>query len=148
MIVMALAAPLLIRRFGLASVFILALCALPIRGAIAGSFHQFSVIFPVQILDGIGAGLIGIATPIAAERILSGSGRFNVGLAAVMTVQGIGASFSNVVAGWLTAEGGYSLAYWVHGGVAIVALAIFVCGRHSIAPERRAEAAPPVSAAA
>ena len=82
----------------------------------------------------MGAGLIGIATPIAAERILSGTGRFNVGLAAVMTVQGIGASLSNVVAGSLTDLGGYGLAYWVHGGVALVALALFVWGRHDIAP--------------
>ena len=33
------------------------------------------------------------------ERLLAGSGRFNVGLAAVMTMQGVGASLSNVVAG-------------------------------------------------
>jgi hypothetical protein len=137
MIAMALAAPFLIRRFGLASVFVVALCALPIRGAIAGSVPNFAVIFPVQILDGVGAGLIGIATPIAAERILSGTGRFNVGLGAVMTVQGIGASLSNVVAGWLTAKGGYGLAYWVHGSVALLALAIFVVGYKSIAPARR-----------
>ncbi|QRI63784.1 MFS transporter [Shinella sp. PSBB067] len=134
MIAMALAAPYLIRRFGLASVFVVALLALPIRGAIAGSFTSYASIFPVQILDGIGAGLIGIATPIAAERILSGTGRFNVGLAAVMTVQGIGASLSNVVAGWLTDMDGYGLAYWVHGGVAAIALAAFVAGHKSIAP--------------
>jgi hypothetical protein len=134
MIAMALAAPWLIRRFGLGTVFLIALCALPIRGAIAAGFHSFPAIFPVQILDGVGAGLIGIATPIAAERILSGSGRFNVGLAAVMTVQGIGASLSNVVAGWLTGLGGYPLAYAVHGGVAAIALAIFLLGRRSIAP--------------
>lgn len=137
MIVMALAAPFLIRRFGLATVFIIALLALPIRGAIAGSFTDFAVIFPVQILDGIGAGLIGIAMPVAAERILSGTGRFNVGLAAVMTVQGIGASLSNVVAGWLTDIGGYGLAYWVHGGVAALAVAAFLAGRESIAPARK-----------
>lgn len=136
MIAMALLAPYLIRRFGLATVFVIALMALPIRGAIAGSFGSYAVIFPVQILDGIGAGLIGIATPIAAERILSGTGRFNVGLAAVMTVQGIGASLSNVVAGWLTGFGGYSLAYWVHGGVAALALAAFFMGHRSIAPSR------------
>ncbi|MEZ2222679.1 MFS transporter [Rhizobium sp. RCC_161_2] len=137
MIVMALAAPFLIRRFGLASVFVIALLALPIRGAIAGSFSSFAVIFPVQILDGVGAGLIGIATPIAAERILSGTGRFNVGLAAVMTVQGIGASLSNVVAGWLTNIGGYGLAYWVHGGVAVLAVAAFFAGHKSIAPAQK-----------
>ena len=135
MIAMALAAPFLIRRFGLATVFVIALVALPIRGAVAGSFSSFAAIYPVQILDGVGAGLIGIATPIAAERILSGTGRFNVGLAAVMTVQGIGASLSNVIAGWLTNIGGYGLAYWVHGGVAILALAAFVVGRKSIAPQ-------------
>ena len=137
MIVMALAAPFLIRRFGLATVFLIALLALPIRGAIAGSFSNFAVIYPVQILDGVGAGLIGIATPIAAERILAGTGRFNVGLAAVMTVQGIGASLSNVVAGWLTNVGGYALAYWVHGGVAALAVAAFLAGRKSIAPSQK-----------
>jgi len=142
MIVMAVAAPFLIRRFGLSSVFFVALAALPIRGAIAGSFDSFAVIYPVQILDGIGAGLIGIATPIAAERILAGTGRFNAGLAAVMTVQGIGASLSNVVAGWLTAEGGYALAYWVHGGVAVLALVMFVVWRGSVAPHRDQVGAP------
>ncbi|MGF6157297.1 MFS family permease [Ensifer sp. KUDG1] len=137
MIMMALAAPVLIRRFGLSTVFVVALMALPIRGAIAGSFSSFAAIYPVQLLDGVGAGLIGIATPIAAERILSGSGRFNVGLAAVMTVQGIGASLSNIVAGWLTDRGGYGLAYWVHGGAALLALAAFFLGRTSIVPARK-----------
>ena len=138
MIVMALLAPLLVRRFGLSSIFIIALAALPIRGAIAGTFPEFSAVFPVQILDGVGAGLIGIATPLAAERILSGTGRFNLGFAAVMTLQGVGASLSNVVAGWLTDLGGYGLAYWVHGGVAILALILFIAGRSLIAPSSSA----------
>ncbi|OLP49502.1 MFS transporter permease [Allorhizobium taibaishanense] len=135
MIAVATATPFLIDRFGLRSVFFIALLALPVRGMIAGSFSSFAAIYPVQILDGIGAGLIGIATPIAAERILSGSGRFNVGLGAVMTVQGIGASSSNVVAGWLTQEGGYSLAYFVHGGIAALALLLFVFNREKVAPD-------------
>jgi hypothetical protein len=113
----------------------IALLALPIRGVIAGSFSSFAAIYPVQILDGVGAGLIGIATPIAVERILLGSGRFNVGLAAVMTVQGIGASSSNIVAGWLTEKGGYSLAYLFHGGIAALALMLFIANRRKVAPE-------------
>lgn len=132
MIGSAVLAPFLIRRFGLASVFVIALTALPIRGAVAGSIGDFWAIYPVQILDGVGAGLLGIATPVAAERILSGTGRFNVGLAAVMTVQGVGASTSNIVAGWLVQRGGYDLAHWVHGGVAIVALLLFLGWRRKI----------------
>lgn len=136
MILMALIAPWLITRFGLGVVFIIALMALPIRGVIAGSFSDFAAIYPVQFLDGVGAGLIGIATPLAAERILSGTGRFNVGLGAVMTIQGIGASMSNIVAGWLTDQGGYSLAYFVHGGVAVFALLLFLFGASAIAPRQ------------
>lgn len=60
----------------------IALLALPVRGAIAGSFNSYAAISPVQIRDGIGA------------------------------------SSSNVVAGWLTDIGDHGLAYWVHGGVA------------------------------
>jgi MFS family permease len=135
MIAAAAVAPFFIRRFGLAFVFFIALIALPIRGAIAGSVADFWSVYPVQILDGLGAGFLGIVTPVAAERLLSGSGRFNVGLAAVMTVQGIGASFSNVVAGWLVQRGGYSLAYYVHGGVAIIALILFVGWRQKIVSE-------------
>ena len=74
----------------------------------------------------------------ALSRILSGTGRFNAGLAAVMTIQGIGASLSNIVAGWLTREGGYGLAYWVHGLAALAAIAVFLYGRREIVPERRA----------
>lgn len=148
MIVMALLAPLLVRKFGLSSIFIVALAALPIRGAIAGTFPQFAAVVPVQILDGVGAGLMGIATPLAAERILSGTGRFNVGFAAVMTLQGVGASLSNIVAGWLTDFGGYGLAYWVHGGVAILALLLYIPARSMIAPPSGAEGRNPPREAA
>lgn len=132
MVVVAACTPFLIRRFGLAPVFAAALLALPIRGALAGSFSDFWVIYPVQILDGIGAGLLGILTPVAAERLLAGTGRFNVGFAAVMTMQGIGASLSNVVAGWLVTVGGYGLSHFVGGGVSVVALALFFLFRRQI----------------
>ncbi|MFT3988385.1 MFS transporter [Aestuariivirga sp.] len=132
MIALAALTPMLIRRLGLAPVFIIALLALPIRGALAGSFSGFWVVYPVQALDGIGAGLLGIITPVAAERLLAGTGRFNVGFAAVMTMQGIGASLSNVVAGWLVTEGGYGLSHYVGGGVSFIALALFLVFRNSI----------------
>ena len=146
MIFVALAAPFLIRRCGLGTVFLIGLSALPVRGAIAGAFTSFNAIYPVQVLDGVGAGLIGIATAIAVERILSGTGRFNVGLAVVGTIQGIGASSSNIVAGWLTDLGGYKLAYWVHGGIALIAVAVFVIWRAQIAPRIDDERAADTSA--
>ncbi len=76
MIVVAAATPLLIRRVGLSTVFLVGLLALPLRGLLAGTLDGFWTIYPVQVLDGVGAGLLGIVTPVAVERILKGSGRF------------------------------------------------------------------------
>jgi hypothetical protein len=104
---------------------------------IAGSVSDFWIVYPVQALDGIGAGFLGILTPVAVERLLAGSGRYNVGFAAVMTVQGIGASLSNVVAGWLVTQGGYGVSHFVGGGVAALALALFVIFRQRIFPAPR-----------
>lgn len=144
MVVVAASTPFLIRRFGLSAVFAAALLALPIRGALAGTFSDFWVIYPVQALDGIGAGLLGILTPVAAERLLAGTGRFNVGFAAVMTMQGIGASLSNVVAGWLVTQGGYGLSHYVGGGVSAIALVLFFLFRSRIIrpPPRDADGPP------
>ena len=71
----------------------------------------------------MGVGLLGILTPYLVERLTRGSGHFNLALAAVMTVQGVGAASSNMVAGYLTAHYGYPVAYLSHGAVALVALA-------------------------
>lgn len=134
-IAIALLSPVMIRRFGLAPVFLVGLLALPLRGAIAGSFASFGAVYPVQMLDGLGGALIGITTAIAVERIMAGTGRFNVGLAIVGTIQGIGASSSNIVAGWLTDLGGYRLAYYIHGGVALISVGIFLLWKERIAPK-------------
>lgn len=134
MVAVAALAPWLIRRFGLAPILVAALVALPIRGMLAGWGHGFWVIYPVQALDGIGGGLIGILTPVLVERLMAGTGRFNVGLAAVMTVQGIGASLSNVVAGWLVTKGGYGLSHLVGGGVAFIALVLLLCNLRRVVP--------------
>lgn len=137
MIAVAAATPALIRRFGLTPLFVVALCALPVRGLIAGTFDGFWSIYPVQALDGVGAGLIGILTPVAVERLLAGTGRFNIGLAAVMTMQGVGASLSNVVAGTLVTWRGYQFSHLVSAGIAVVAVALFVASRkHIIGPHQ------------
>jgi len=142
MVGVALAAPLLIRRFGLAATLAIGLAALPIRGLLAASFDGFWIVYPTQVLDGVGAGLLGIVTPVAVERMLKGTGRFNVGFAAVMTVQGIGASLSNVVAGWLVSVGGYPLSHLVAAGVAVIAFAVFFAFRKELAPGEGKSPAP------
>jgi MFS family permease len=126
MIPMALLAARLAQSRGYWLVFVLALAALPLRGLIAASLSGFWVIIPVQMLDGVGAGLLGVALPGLVAQILRGTGHFNVGLGAVMTVQGVGASLSPTLGGAVAQAYGYSAAFMALGGVALFALALWL----------------------
>jgi hypothetical protein len=110
-------------------VLLIALLALPIRGVIAAAVTGPIGLVPVQILDGVGAGMLGVAVPGLVARILMGSGHVNVGLGAVLTMQAIGASLSTTVGGiaaqWLS----YEAAFLVLGGIAAVAAALWFLAR-------------------
>jgi MFS family permease len=126
MIPAALLAARLAERRGYWLVTLLALIALPIRGVIAAFVGRPLGLFPVQILDGVGAGLLGVAVPGLVARILAGTGHVNAGLGAVMTLQGVGAALSPALGGYVAGRLGYPVAFLVLGGVATVALALWV----------------------
>jgi hypothetical protein len=98
MIIVSLIAMRMAEKEGLWLVLLVSFVALPIRGLIA-AFVINRCVYPVQILDGIGAGLQSVAVPALVARILNGAGRVNVGQGAVMTVQGLGASLSPAIGG-------------------------------------------------
>jgi hypothetical protein len=108
MLPMALLAAKLAETRGYWLVFLLALLALPVRGVLAASIGGPLAIIPVQMLDGVGAGLLGVAVPGLVARILNGTGHVNAGLGAVMTLQGVGASFSPALGGFLAQKFGYA----------------------------------------
>ena len=64
----------------------------------------------MQMLDGVGAGL----------------GRVNVGQGAVMTVQGLGASLSPAIGGWIAQGIGYSPMFLILGSFAFGSIALWV----------------------
>jgi MFS family permease len=78
------------------------------------------------MLDGIGAGLQSVAVPGIVARILNGTGRINIGQGAVMTVQGMGASLSPAIGGWLAQWLGYPVAFVTLGCFALGSLALWV----------------------
>lgn len=152
MIPMALVAAWLGQRSGYRLVLLLALAALPIRGVIAAAAVHYGAawaLIPVQMLDGVGAGLLGVATPGLVARILAGSGRFNLGLGFAMTAQGIGASLSTLLGGVVAQRLGYPAAFLALGGVAVLAAGAYLIGGcpGGTAP-RRPVAGPGTAAAA
>lgn len=125
MIPMALLAAWLALKRGFWLVFMLVLVALPVRGIIAALVTGPAGLVPVQILDGVGAGMLGVAVPGLVARIMAGTGRVNAGLGAVMTVQGIGAASSATLGGFVAEHFGYSASFFALGGVALAALALW-----------------------
>ncbi len=126
MIPLALVASRVAQSRGYFIVLLAALVALPVRGLIAGIWSDLYSLFPVQILDGVGAGLLGVAVPGLVAQIMRGTGRVNVALGAVMTVQGIGASISPSVGGYIASTYGYAAAFFALGAFAVPALVLWV----------------------
>jgi len=126
MIVVSLIAMRMAEKEGLWLVLLISFLALPIRGLIAAHVISHWGVYPVQVLDGVGAGLQSVAVPGLVARILNGTGRINVGLGAVMTMQCVGASLSPAIGGWIAQEIGYSAMFMILGGFALGSIALWV----------------------
>jgi MFS family permease len=107
-------------------VLLVSFLALPVRGLVAAHFISQWGVYPVQILDGVGAGVQSVAVPGLVARILNGTGRVNVGQGAVMTVQGLGASLSPAIGGWIAQKIGYSATFMILGSFALCSIALWV----------------------
>jgi MFS family permease len=107
-------------------VILISFAVLPLRGFLAGTFIEHWGVWPVQALDGIGAGLQSVAVPGLVARLLNGTGRVNVGQGVVMTAQGVGASLSPAIGGWLAQLLGYHVAFYILGAFAVVSVGLWV----------------------
>jgi MFS family permease len=122
-------------------VILITFIALPVRGLVAASIIRGWGVYPVQVLDGIGAGLQSVAVPGLVARLLAGTGRVNVGQGAVLTVQGVGASLSPALGGWIAQGFGYPLAFLTMGALSLGSLALWL----GVSPMLRPACAQPSS---
>jgi MFS family permease len=105
--------PLLLIGFGI----------LPVRSILYILSDDPAWLIGVQLLDGVGAGIFGAITPLVAADLMRGTGRYNLALGAIATMQGVGASTSGLVAGLIVDHFGYSAAFVTLGACAAAALA-------------------------
>ena len=105
--------------------FLAGFAILPVR-AVLYTFSDNSVwLIGVQLLDGVGAGIFGALTPLVIADLMRGTGRYNLALGAIATMQGIGASLSGLAAGVIVDHFGYSATFLTLGAAAGVALIVF-----------------------
>jgi MFS family permease len=134
MIVASLVAMRTIPKEGAWLVMMISFLALPVRGVIAAFLINSWGVCPVQMLDGVGAGLQSVAVPAMVARILNGTGRINVGQGAVMTAQGVGASLSPAIGGWIAQGIGYSATFMILGAFALGSIALWIAFAATLKP--------------
>jgi MFS family permease len=111
MIGVALVAGQIAERHGKVPLFLFACCVLVMRGIIAAVGEAPLWLVPIQFLDALGAGTLGVITPTLVADLSWGSGRTQTTLGAVMAVQGIGASLSGALGGTLIVWIGWRAAF-------------------------------------
>ena len=75
MVIASLLAMRLSQKHGYWIVLLISFLSLPIRGLVAAKLITAWGVYPVQFLDGIGAGLQSVAVPGLVARVLNGTGR-------------------------------------------------------------------------
>jgi len=135
MILTSIAGMKIAEKKGYWMILLISFLSLPLRGLIASQMISEAGLYPVQILDGIGAGLQSVAVPGLVAHILNGTGRINIGQGAVMTVQGVGAALSPAIGGWIAQQMGYSSAFLILGSIAVISIALWIINAKTMRKE-------------
>src|SRR5882724_1506661 len=106
--------PLLLLGFG----------ALAIRGVLFATVTDPYLLVAVQLFDGITAAVFSVMVPLIVADVAFGSGHFNLAQGIVGTATGIGASLSNVLAGYVSDHLGHSVAFLGLSGIGCVGLCL------------------------
>jgi MFS family permease len=119
-------------------IFLAGFAILALRGFLYPLSENPYWLVGVQLLDGFGAGIFGALFPVIVRDIVGGSGRFNVSTSAIATAQGVGASLSAAVAGWIVVGLGYNVAFWTLAAIAAAGFAVYLVAMPETAPGLRA----------
>ncbi|HDH1447857.1 TPA: MFS transporter [Klebsiella quasipneumoniae subsp. similipneumoniae] len=114
-----------IDKYGYWRCILLALLIMPIRAALAAASDAPAMMVPVQILDGLAAGILGVAVPSFIVSLLRGSGHVNAGQSVVMLMQGVGAAMSPALTGAIAGRYSFATAFGVLSVIALVALIVW-----------------------
>jgi hypothetical protein len=126
MVPASLAATRIAQTRGYWPAILIAFTVLPVRALIASHVITTWGVIPVQVLDGVGAGILSVAVPGLVARVLDGTGHVNVGQGAVMAAQGLGGALSPVLGGFAAQTLGFPAAFTILGGFSLGSMIIWV----------------------
>jgi MFS family permease len=111
--------------WGRRPLLLVALLALALRGGLYTVWDHPAWLVGVQLLDGVGAGLVGALFPVVVADLTRGSGHFAAAQGAVGTIHAVGGILSGALAGYIVVWAGYNAAFLVLSAIAAVGAALF-----------------------
>jgi MFS family permease len=108
--------------------FAIGFLALPLRIFLYSLTEDPSVLIALQALDGIGAGVYGVAVVAMCSDLTRGKGRFNALVGLIATAQAIGGVLGPFGSGFIVQYLGFREAFYAFAGIAALAAALFVFG--------------------
>ena len=111
--------------WGRKPLFLFAFIALALRGSLYMLSDKPAWLIAVQLLDGVGAGLIGALFPVIVADLTRGTGHFNAVQGAVGTMHGIGGIVSTTLAGQIVVRAGYDAAFIALAAIAAIGAGLY-----------------------
>ena len=128
-------------RVGRKVLLIAACSVLPVRGALAAISHTPYALIAIEVMDGIGAGLISVAGPAAVADLTYGGGRTQTAMGALTTIQALASALSASLAGLVVVRYGWTPAYTMLAVAPLLGVgALCLVRLHDEAPARQADA--------
>ena len=118
-----------------------AFLALALRGALYTVSDSPVWLIAVQLLDGVGAGLIGALFPVIVADLTQGKGHFAAAQGTVGTVHGLGGVLSATLAGQVVVRAGYDAAFLTLSAIAVLGGILFWVAMPETRARPRAQAA-------
>lgn len=110
---------------GRKKVLLVAFLLLPVRALLFAFVDSPLALTAIQLLDGIGAGLLGVVTILMIADLSTGTGRFNLLQGVVYAAIGLAASLSSIGAGYVVENFSYKVAFCVLAGVGVLATTFY-----------------------
>jgi MFS family permease len=126
MVPVALVTGWLCDRWGRKPIFAVGFVVLPLRIFLYSLTTDPSMLVALQALDGIGAGIYGVAVVAMCADLTQGKGRFNALQGLIATALSVGGVVGPLSSGFLVQHLGFVAAFDTFAGVAAVAAALFV----------------------
>lgn len=102
--------------------FLIAFMILPVRGMLYTLTDDSNVLMAIQMLDGVGAGIMKVISVVMIADLTKGTGRFNLMQGTVVTAVGIGSSLSDYITGIIIKNSSYNTGFYFLSSIAVLGL--------------------------